>query len=102
MYLKLVDPRSKAVVVTMFIRDGERLTLDVPLGTFRLRYAAGSTWYGIGDYFGPQTVYSEADDDFRFSRDPNGYSGYTVELYLQLHGNLETDEISRAKFDQEQ
>jgi hypothetical protein len=102
MFLKLVEPRSKASVATMFIRDGERLTLDVPLGTFRLRYAAGETWYGVGEYFGPHTVYSEADEDFRFTQDFNGYTGYTVELYLQIEGNLETDQIPKDKFDEGQ
>lgn len=78
----------------MFIRAGQSAETLVPLGTYRIRYATGETWYGEDFLFGPQTSYSEADQSFRFMDEGYQYSGYTLELFLQRHGNLSTNRIT--------
>ena len=82
----------------MFIRGGERLETLLPLGSYELRYAAGKTWYGTEHLFGPDTAYSRADERLDFRESPTGYSGYTIELFLQIDGNLETKSIRPEDF----
>jgi hypothetical protein len=84
----------------MFIRDGKTLEILVPVGSYELRYCAGSTWYGPVHRFGPHpdTLCSRAEERFDFARTPDGYNGYTVELILQLHGNLQTKAIPFDRF----
>lgn len=76
----------------------ERLDALAPLGTYELRYAAGQTWYGTTHLFGPETSCSRADSQFEFRETPDGYSGYTVELFLQVNGNLRTRTLAREDF----
>ena len=81
--------------MTIFIRNGETASdMDVPTGTYELRYASGDSWYGETDLFGPSTSYSKAESFFTFG---NG-SGYTVELYKQVNGNLHTNSIDKDDF----
>ena len=48
--------------------------------------------------FGPDTAFFEAKDTFNFRRTSNGYRGYTVELIMQQHGNLEVEPIRPEDF----
>jgi hypothetical protein len=97
-YLKLVNPGSKSPVAEYFIRPGEQLNVTAPLGTYELRYATGTTWYGYDHLFGPTTAYSKADSLMVFSYGHDGYSGYSVELYLQVDGNLRTSRMDASGF----
>lgn len=97
-YVKLVSPGSNVALAEYFIRPGERLDALAPLGTYELRYAAGQTWYGTTHLFGPETSCSRADSQFEFRETPDGYSGYTVELFLQVNGNLRTRTLAREDF----
>ncbi len=93
-FVKVTDWTTGAPVLTMFIRAGQSAETLVPLGTYRIRYATGETWYGEDFLFGPQTSYSEADQSFRFVDEGYQYSGYTLELFLQQDGNLSTSRIA--------
>ena len=97
-YVKLVDAFSGALVMTFFVYGGQSFETEVPLGTYRVKYATGSTWYGEDHLFGPDTRYSEADKTFEFSVQGNQISGYTVELIRQRGGNLHTKSISANQF----
>lgn len=83
---------------TAFIRDGGTLNTTMPLGDFEIRYAVGKNWYGIERLFGKSTSYAKADDVFSFEETPQGYSGFTVELYRQFNGNLETEPLTANEF----
>ena len=96
-YIKLVSTSGRPVLHA-FIHGGRTADLTAPLGSYRLRYAAGETWYGPEHLFGPDTIYSEADAMFNFTEDYSGYSGYTVELILQTGGNLSTRTIDASRF----
>jgi len=94
-YVKLVNESTRSTVMTLFIRDGQTITdVDVPSGTYEMRYACGDKWYGTTDLFGEGTSYNKADSSFTFS---DG-SGYKVELYKQQFGNLPTHEINKDNF----
>lgn len=101
-YVKLVVPSTGAEVMSFYVRGGQSLTVNVPVGTYELKYAAGQTWYGPAHKFGPDTAYAKADEPFYFSvtRTAEGwsYSAWTVELILQRGGNLETTSIDASQF----
>ena len=88
------------LIAEVFVREGQRASIEVPLGTYELTYATGRTWYGpkAGALFGPETGYAKADDTFTFRIDGTQIQGYTIELYLQTHGNLETKPMSAREF----
>lgn len=96
--VKLEDISTGINILDVFIRGGSTVNIEVPLGTYRLKYAAGQTWYGYKYYFGPSTSYSKADSTFRFYDDGYQVSGYTVTLYQVLDGNLSTSRLSPSQF----
>lgn len=99
-FVKLRTVGSGALIAAVFVREGQRASIEVPLGTYELTYATGRTWYGPeeGALFGPETRCARADDTFAFRIDANQIQGYTVELYLQAYGNLETEPMSAREF----
>ncbi len=98
-YVKIADwSDRKRTILTVFVRAGERTRVDLPLGSFELRYAAGRTWYGPAHLFGPNTAYAKAEKRLDFAVIGNRVSGYTVELYLQRDGNLRTTTIRAEDF----
>mgnify|MGYP001278725481 CR=1 FL=1 len=100
--VKLKNSLYKTDVLSVFIRPGQSVTIKVPLGSFKLYYASGEKWYGDKFLFGPNTIYSIADDIFTFKRTEDQYyeyfSQWTVELILRQYGNLETSRISASEF----
>ncbi len=97
-YVKLVSASTEKTVMAFFVRGGFSTEVDVPLGTYILRYATGETWYGTQNLFGPDTIYYEADDLFTFEDTGTYYSGWTVQLYFTTNGNLDTDRINASEF----
>lgn len=96
-YIKVVNIANNQEALTAYIAGGEDFEIMMPLGTYEIRYAAGKIWYGTQYYFGPNTTY-KADELFKFTFDGNQYTGYTVELILQTHGNLSTSYIDPSEF----
>lgn len=103
-YIKLVDYHSGADGVGIFVRGGSVLEREIPLGSYRLRYAYGKAWRGLPSLFGPgdHTGYQQSSTRFDFSSStvPNGiqYNGHTVELIRQVNGNMPTHSIAASEF----
>lgn len=77
-------------MIEFFIRSGASYSVAVPAGTYQIKMASGTTWYGTKHFFGSQTGYSIADDTF-----PITYGDHwTVELIPRLHGNLDEKELA--------
>ena len=95
-FIKIVHASTGNTVKTIFIRAGDTINTKMSLGSYNLKYATGKTWYGKEHLFGPETIYSKASKTFTFAREVDGYSGYTIELILQLHGNLRTHRIPKS------
>jgi len=93
-----VDRTSHALMLFFFIRSGEVLSTDVPVGQYELRYASGETWYGEEYRFGPDTGYRKADAQLDFEQEGNKVTGYTIELIKQIAGNLKEIEIKPSEF----
>ena len=96
--VKLVDAYRKTPVMSVFVRGGSTVNVDVPLGTFEVRYASGEKWYGDEHLFGPDTSYSKADKTFTFEETANEITGYTITLYKVSQGNLRTSKINAGEF----
>lgn len=96
--VKLADATTGQPVLSVFVRGGQTEEIDVPLGTYVVKYASGDRWYGYTHLFGPDTQCSKADRAFTFSFDGAHYSGYTVTLYKVGDGNLSTSRISADDF----
>lgn len=97
-YVKVEDYYTGVLLATVFVQGGRSVELLMPLGTARLKYATGATWYGLNHLFGPDTRYTEAERALVFSDEGYQYSGYTVELFSQPNGNLSTTPIAPNQF----
>jgi DnaJ-domain-containing protein 1 len=73
--VKLVNAYNGAPVMTVFVRSGTTAEVQVPLGNYEVRFASGTTWYGYESLFGPETLYSKADETFSFQRAGNTITG---------------------------
>jgi curved DNA-binding protein CbpA len=97
-YVKIVDYFTNELVQTIFIRSGKTIKVKVPLGTYTVKYATGSIWYGEDLLFGPYTMYYKADAKLTFEVTGNRVNGYKMELYAQPNGNLETESLEKYEF----
>ncbi len=82
-FVELIGLPAKKEVLSLFLRSGDQLKVNLPLGTYELKYAAGETWYGPGWLFGNATTFSRLDTELAFEHTDSEISGYSVELYLQ-------------------
>lgn len=97
-YVKLIDADTRTVALTVFIHEGESAVMDVPMGNYEMKYAVGTEWYGEAHLFGPDTACSKVEERFEFKMIGEKFSGYTVELYLNEPGNLDTEPITLSQF----
>jgi len=97
-FVKVVDSLTEKLILSAYINGGRPFQVDLPLGSYEIKYASGQQWYGTYYKFGPETSYSKTRGVFRFQSDNYGYSGYTIELIKQRNGNLKTQFISKDEF----
>jgi len=53
--VQLFQPDTDAHVLSVYVREGNSVTVPVPPGVFRMRLIEGDTWYGPVRFFGPST-----------------------------------------------
>lgn len=80
-YMKFVDTRTDADVIRFFVRPYSTATVDMPTGTYELRYAYGSTWYGTADLFGSSTRYQKDEEAYPFTSTSTSSTIWTVSFY---------------------
>ena len=97
-YLVKLVKFDGTTVMTVFVRAGATAQVDVPLGIYEVRYAAGTEWYGTEYLFGPDTAYCKTDHHFHFTRNGDELTGYTITLYKVPNGNLGTVAIAPTAF----
>lgn len=97
-FVKVCRAGSKDDYMAFYVRGGTNVECEVPLGTYIIKYACGETWYGQYDLFGSKTSYAKADETFRFYEDDGYVNGWTIELYSQINGNLQTVTIDPSEF----
>lgn len=67
--IKLIDPTSGDVVLAKFMPGGMSHEINVPSGTFEIRYAYGGKWFGDVEMFGTNGFYMKNDELLRFTED---------------------------------
>jgi len=82
-FLKLRNASDGSRLFSAFIRSGATLEARIPVGTYRLKYAVGDTWYGDRWLFGSKTVYKKMDQLLEFKIQQREIAGYRLDLYLQ-------------------
>jgi hypothetical protein len=108
-YVKLVNLARPREQIAIFVRGGETFETKMPLGEYKFRGAAGPTWYGRDDMFGPGTRFFGLRAKsgrlvsetlvLNFSRDGRRISGHAITLKPVVEGNLEQEAMSKAEFD---
>lgn len=84
--IKVVDPYNGEVILMYYLPAGVSQEIDVPSGTFEIRWTSGEKWYGDKELFGKNASYAKAQRTFQF----NEGSGYELTLFRVPHGNLYT------------
>lgn len=97
-FIKLEDADTKREVATYFIRSGDSLNTQLPVGRYIIKYATGVHWYGIQGLFGEATTYAQTDQILDFNFNGYQYRGHTIELIKQIDGNLHTTTIDPNQF----
>jgi curved DNA-binding protein CbpA len=88
--MKVEDWDTKATMGLYFIPKSSVLTIELPLGSYKLKFAQGDKWYGIKYLFGPGTAYSYVPDKMEFYISGDYVKGHQIELVPQINGNLKT------------
>jgi len=97
-YIKIYQYSTNKLVMTIFLRKGEFMETNLPLGIYGIKYATGEIWYGEKHLFGEWTTYFEAKGAFECEIVNDRIRGWEIQLYLSPSGNLQTDEIDEENF----
>ena len=97
-YVKLRDVYTDEVVLSFIVHAGMSVDVNIPFGEYELTYACGDEWFGYAKLFGIKTSYYKAEDTFLFEDYGDSVTWWTVELFLQYDGNLDTDTIDPDEF----
>lgn len=62
LYVKIYDTSSDELAATVWVSVGDQCDAYLPLGSYNVRYASGSDWFGETDMFGDDGEYVEIDD----------------------------------------
>ena len=101
-FINSANPRDQKMI---FVRGGERYDTKMPLGSYYVRAASGSTWYGKKDFFGPSTSFFRLQtldgrqQALEFSQQGNILRGQTIVMKSVAQGNLRQEPISRELFE---
>jgi hypothetical protein len=96
--MKMTDAITGELVAMCFIHRGTTFEMEVPLGTYKFKFASGEKWYGYTHLFGPPTVYSCIQDSLTFSISGNQSKGHSVELIPRVGGNLDTETLNPSEW----
>jgi hypothetical protein len=101
--VKLTENRTKAEV-EFFFKAGYDVEINVAYGSYTLKYAFGTKWYGDKIRFGLSGSYSKANTVLDFKRkeswDRFRYvnTGHSLTLFKVFNGNMTTTDIRMEDF----
>jgi hypothetical protein len=105
--LKFINAANSGDHKLIFVRGGERYETKMSLGSYYIRAASGSIWYGKKDLFGPSTSFfrfNNLDGTQQlvvFSQQGNTLRGQTIIMKTVAQGNMQQEPISRNEFEKE-
>ena len=97
-YIKLVNPYTDKTEIVIFLSGGETKEMNIPIGTYKIKRAAGKTWYGEKYLFGHNSTYVASDELLTFNISGSYVEGHTLTLYKVADGNFSSKEISAEEF----
>ena len=84
--------------IAFYLKAGQTVSIDVPIGVYKLYYATGSTFFDTKLLFGSSTRCFDSDDLLKFYADSEYYQGHTITLKPVSYGNFDTDPINKSEF----
>ena len=96
--MKIRNWETNEPLLAVFVHSGESIDILIPLGEYRVQYAAGQTWYGHEHLFGPGTSYFAFDKKMEFTQSGNRYLGHGINMAPKTRGNLPQSEIMGFEF----
>jgi hypothetical protein len=96
--VKLVDYSDGRTIMSAFVCGGQRLITQAPIGSYELRYATGTDWFGEAHLFGPSTACMRSSQPLTFTSSATGYAGHSVTLIKQPNGNFATSSLDASSF----
>jgi hypothetical protein len=93
-FIKLIDARTEQPKVGYFVHGDSAITTDIPVGSFIVKHASGTTWCGERHFFGPNTVFQKGSKIVLIEPEYR----YTLYLTPQRNGNFPTSMIARDQF----
>lgn len=96
--LKLIRLSDGVEVMSIFIRAGQTVEVEVPIGSYKAKIASGQTWYGESIRFGPDTGYATLDTVLDFYIEGAQVLGNELRLTQVEGGNLRKVSLSASDF----
>lgn len=103
--IMLVNVANERDRSTIYVKGGEKYSTKMAPGTYVIRSASGTVWYGKKYYFGTSTRFIRLrskdgnQQTFAFRQEGNMVYGMTLSLKKVAHGNMEEETISREEFE---
>lgn len=102
-FIKLANWSTNQTMLTLFLRAGLKTSVEVPLGTYKVKIASGKRWHGINKVFGPTTEYyliakSSGDSKMVFEIRNQEVMGHKLILRNVRNGNVRKKPISPKEF----
>ncbi|MBR5868286.1 MAG: hypothetical protein IKZ21_02465 [Clostridia bacterium] len=93
-YFKIYDTTNGDLVQRIYVREGDSITVYLPVGSYRIRYCTGKTWYGYDHLFGPEGQYVRFEEILKMEKNNH----YTLTLYQNNDANMEANPIAYDSF----
>ncbi len=93
-FVKIADAVNGRPILSFYVFGGSTFRVEVPAGSFILKYATGDNWCGDRELFGASTEIIQTDRIFQFDYD----HGYKIDLIRRREGNLPAKQISPRIF----
>ena len=84
--------------VAFYLKGGQQVKINIPVGVYKLYYATGNKFYGTELLFGDNTRFYASDELLSFYTDSQYYNGHTITLKTIANGNFDTDPIPENQF----
>lgn len=99
--VKLTSVSDPSQVVCYFIREGDKVSISLKDGDYKLQYAFGEYWYGTEAMFGADGTYRKMNQTFSLNTEKSGrtvyYEYYEFSLKAYSSNGSETN-ITRESF----
>lgn len=95
--VKLQSTDNRFSSLTFYVQGGVPFETRIPLGSYVLKYVAGTKWCGPDQLFGNRSA-QESPSTLAFEETMSGYGGQTITLYGVPNGNFSTHAIPIRQF----